>query len=93
MKRFGINDSTFFNPPRPGAWVNAPGLGAVTAASFPSFGEFFGAYFQGKSFNTTDPKCAVMVEGMKKCYENNSKDPINQCQYYISGFERMSCGN
>ena len=46
MKRFGINDSTFFMPPRPTAWANALGLGAAGAAtSFPSFGEFFGAYF------------------------------------------------
>ena len=45
MKRFGISDSTLFTPPRPGAWANALGLGAATAASFPSFGEFFGAYF------------------------------------------------
>ena len=45
MKRFGIADSTFFQPPRPDVWANAMGLGAATASNFPSFGEFFGAYF------------------------------------------------
>ena len=45
MKRFGINDSTFFQPPRPTAWANALGVATASAATFPSFGEFFGAYF------------------------------------------------
>ena len=96
MKRFGLNDSTFFIPPRPSAWANMMGVGAAGAAasSVPSFSDFFATYFAGKSFNVTEPKCNTMLEGMKKCYENHAtKNPENTCQYYIQGFERFSCGN
>ena len=96
LKRFGIDDSTLFAPPRPNAWANAFAFGTfgMAAVQAPSFGDFFATYFAGRSFNiASDNKCSTMLEGMKKCYENHSeKDPINSCNYYISGFERMACG-
>ena len=96
MKRFNLCDSTLFAPPRPNAWANAfPnctfGLGA--APQIPAFGDFFATYFAGRSFNVAEPKCTQMMEGMKRCYENHAdKDPVDTCQYYIQGFERMACG-
>ena len=92
MKRFELNDATFFAPPRPDAWAQNIVAG-IAGASMPSFGDFFGTYFAGRSFNVTNPKCSQMLEGMKKCYENNDQaDPVSQCQYYIQGFERLACG-
>ena len=96
MKKFGLNDSTLFVPPRPSAWAAMMGVGATAAAATqtPSFAEFFSSYFGGRRYNVSDGKCNTMMEGMKKCYENHaSKDPVNTCQYYIQGFERMACGN
>ena len=96
MKRFGISDSTLFVPPRPSAWVTAMGIGmGASSTSVPSFGDFFATYFAGKSYYVSEGKCSVMMEGMKKCWENNSAkgDPQSTCAYYIQGFERMSCGN
>ena len=75
MKFFAINDSTAFLPPRPTALAGV----SAAAASFPAFADFFRSYFAGASMNTSDPKASVMLEGMKKCYENNTKNPINQC--------------
>ena len=95
MKRFGLNDSTFFIPPRPSAWASMMGVGAMgtVASGIPSFDDFFSTYFAGRSFNVTEPKCNTMLEGMKKCYENHAeKNPVNTCQYYIQGFERFACG-
>ena len=85
MKRFGIADSTFFKPPRPSAFVTAMGIGAgLEASPIPSFGDFFATYFSGKSYYVSDGKCGAMMEGMKKCYENNEQeDPVESCQYYI----------
>ena len=88
MKFFAINDSTAFLPPRPTAVVTT--LGAPAAESFPSFADFFRSYFSGASMYTSNPKASVMLEGMKKCYENNAKNPVDQCQYYIQGFERFT---
>ena len=95
MKRFNIQQSFLFAPPRPNAWANAltMSMGPVVAAAAPSFGDFFATYFAGRSFNVTEPKCSSMLEGMKRCYENHtSKDPVEACQYYINGFSRFSCG-
>ena len=94
-KRFNIKDAALFAPPRPNAWVTALSLGSVPAAAtqIPSFGDFFSTYFAGRSFNVAEPKCSVVLEGMKKCYENNSTtNPVANCQYYIQGFERFACG-
>ena len=73
MKRFGLDDSTLFVPPRPNVFMNAltMGMPAMAATQVPSFGDFFGTYFAGRSFNVTNPKCTSMLEGMKKCYENH----------------------
>lgn len=68
MKRFAINDSTAFIPPRPDV---AAGVASVAAAPTPSFGDFFASYFIGRSFNVSDPKCNTFMEGMKRCYENH----------------------
>ena len=67
MKRFEINDSTVFVPPRPDV---APGSGSA-AGPAPEFGDFFASYFMGRSFNVSDPKCNTFMEGMKRCYENH----------------------
>ena len=93
MKRFELNDSTYFFPPRPSALVSAFAAGSAgTASSIPSFGDFFYSYFGGKSYSVSDGKCGAMMEGMKKCWENHDKeDPVEACQYYISGFERLAC--
>ena len=89
MKRFGINDSNIFVPPRPDVWA---GHMQAAAAGLPSFGDFFGTYFAGRSFNVTDPKCSTMLESMKRCWENHSNgDAEDACGYYIQGFERLSC--
>ena len=96
MKRFNICDDTLFVKPRPDAWASALASGSMAraAASVPSFGDFFATYFAGRSFNVAEPKCTKMLEGMKRCYENHStKAPVESCQYYIQGFERMACGN
>ena len=95
MKRFNLCDSTLFVPPRPNVWVNPIAFGAFAAAApqVPSFGDFFATYFAGRSFNVAEPKCTRMLEGLKRCYENHAeKDPVNTCQYYMQGFERMACG-
>ena len=94
MKFFKHNDATLYVPPNPLVWATAFGVGAgVSHATIPSFGDFFGTYFAGRSFNVTEPKCTSMLEGLKKCYENHSaKAPVETCQYYIQGFERMACG-
>ena len=89
MKRFEINDSTAFVPPRPDVHG---GASQSAAASPPGFGDFFASYFIGRSFNVSDPKCNTFMEGMKRCYENNtSSNPVGTCQHYIQGFERMAC--
>ena len=84
MKRFQLNDSTLFVPPNPFVWATALSLSQGAAAQTPSFGDFFANYFGGRSFTVNNPKCNTMLEGMKRCYENNaSKDPVGTCQYYI----------
>ena len=92
MKRFELNDATAFLPPRPTAFAQNMAAGMIAAPQIPAFGDFFATYFAGKSFNVTNPKCTSMLEGMKSCYENNTEDPVDQCQYYIQGFERLACG-
>ena len=91
MKKFGISDSSLFVPPNPAAWATF-GAAAASASAVPSFGDFFSTYFAGKSFNVYEPKCHKMLEGMKRCFENNSENPTDTCQFYIQGFERMACG-
>ena len=92
MKRFNIPDASLFAPARPNALVTGAGVAAATAAAVPSFGEFFSSYFGRRSFNVSQGKCSQVMEGLKRCYENNqSNDPVEACQYYIQGFERMSC--
>mmetsp|Transcript_13804 Transcript_13804/g.23541 ORF Transcript_13804/g.23541 Transcript_13804/m.23541 type:complete len:94 (+) Transcript_13804:216-497(+) len=90
MKRFNLDGQSLFVPPGPDAIV--PGTPAPEAVNtVPSFPDFFSAYFAGRAFNVKDQKCSKMLEGMKRCFENNQKgDPVEQCQYYISGFERLS---
>ena len=84
MKRFGINDCTLFVPPNPAAFVSIMGIGAgVEQTQVPAFGDFFATYFAGKSYNVSDSKSNAMMEGMKKCFENNKEEPVEQCQYYI----------
>ena len=93
MKRFEINDSTLFLPPNPFAWATAAGMGAMApkAEGVPSFGDFFATYFAGKSYSCHEAKCNTMLEGLKKCWENHaSKNPQEQCAYYIQGFERVA---
>ena len=95
MKRFNIADSFLYAPPRPDAYANPLTLGftAAAATGAPAFGDFFATYFAGRSFNVADNKCSVVLEGMKRCYENHTNNsPVEQCQYYIQGFERMACG-
>ena len=93
MKRFEINDSTLFLPPNPFAWTTAAGIGAMApkAEGVPSFGDFFATYFAGKSYSCHEAKCNTMLEGLKKCWENHAtKNPQEQCAYYIQGFERVA---
>ena len=96
MKRFALNDSTLFVPPRPDVAITALtlGLAGQAASSRVGFGDFFANYFAGRSFNVSEPKCNTMMEGMKRCYENHADaDPVGSCAYYIQGFERMACGS
>ena len=88
MKRFAINDSNMFAPPRPDAWA---GHIAAAAAVAPAFGDYFGTYFAGRSFSVTDPKCSSMLESMKRCWENHSEGAEEACGYYVQGFERLAC--
>merc|ERR1711935_746787 len=79
LKRFALNDSTLFVPPRPDAAITAlsMGLAGQAAASKVGFGDFFANYFAGRSFNVSEPKCNTMMEGMKRCYENHQDaDPV-----------------
>ena len=94
MKFFGLNDSALFVPPRPDVFATALGIGAgFPRPTYPAFGDFFATYFAGRSFNVTETRCAGMLDGMKRCYENHTTaDPVNSCAYYIQGFERFACG-
>ena len=88
MKRFELNDSTLFSPPRPDAAAGS----TWSAPQMPAFADFFGTYFHGKSFSVSEPKCSSMLENMKRCWENNKNgNPEDQCSYYINGFERLAC--
>ena len=51
MKRFEINDSTAFVPPRPDVANGA----TFTAAPAPTYFDFFSTYFAGRSLNSSDP--------------------------------------
>ena len=85
MKRFQINTPYLFAPPRPAV---------AAAATVPSFGSFFSAYFGGSTYQMSDSKCGKMLENMKRCYERStsrSDDPEASCAYYIDGFRRMAC--
>tara|TARA_B110000503_G_C6946290_1_gene329098 strand:+ start:350 stop:697 length:348 start_codon:yes stop_codon:yes gene_type:complete len=92
MKRFALNDSTLFVPPRPNVWASAMGIGLPPVAT-PSFNDFFGTYFAGRQFGGfNNVKCNTMFEGMKRCYENHADAaPAETCNFYIQGFERMGC--
>ena len=54
------------------------------------FANFFSSYFGTASYNLTAPKTGKMLEGMKRCYENNSVNPLDACSYYINGFKRLA---
>ena len=89
MKKFQIATPVLFTPPNP-----ANVAGAVAASStVPSFANFFSSYFGGATYNLGDSRCGKMLEGMKRCYENNSENPVGQCAYYIDGFKRMACSH
>ena len=90
MKRFQISTPFLFSPPNPLKVAGA----AAGAASVPTFGSFFSAYFGGSTYRMSDSKCGKMLENMKKCYESSSAredDPSATCAYYIDGFKRMAC--
>lgn len=92
MKRFQINTPFLFAPPNPTKVMGA----AAGAASIPSFGSFFSAYFGGSTYQLSDSRCGKMLENMKKCYEGStarSEDPSASCAYYIDGFRRMACAS
>ena len=91
MKRFQINTPVAFFPPDPTKVPTA----FTKAASVPSFGSFFSAYFGGSTYQMGSPKCGKMLENMKKCYETNSAsgNPEQACAYYIDGFKRLACSN
>ena len=89
MKRFEINDSTAFVPPRPDVANGA----TFTAAPAPTYFDFFSTYFAGRSLNSSDPKCNTFMMGMKACFENNANsDPVNSCAFYINSVDRLACG-
>ena len=93
LKRFMLNDATFYRPPRPDAWAQGLIAGAA-ATQMPAFSDFFATYFGGRSFNVAEPKCTGMLENLKRCFENNSDgNPEEQCAYYVNGFERLACAN
>ena len=66
-----------------------PGF-VAPASSIPNFGNFYQSYF-GNSCKIGNPGAGKMLENMKRCYENNSTNPIKACAHYINGFKRMSC--
>ena len=86
MKRFMINDATFFAPIR-------PQLGAAAlAGATPAFSDYFATYFAGRNFNVSEPKCTGMLENMKRCWENNAaSNPEETCSFYIGRFESLAC--
>ena len=86
MKRFQINTPILFAPPNPLKVVGA----ASTQSSVPTFANFFSSYFGGASYNLKSQNAGKMLEGMKRCYENNSVNPLQSCSYYIDGFKRMA---
>ena len=93
LKRFMLNDATFYRPPRPDAWAQGLIAGAA-ATQMPAFSDFFATYFGGRSFNVAEPKCTGMLENLKRCFENNSDgNAEEQCAYYVNGFERLACAN
>ena len=89
MKRFNINTPILFAPPNPEKMVGYK----REDQSLPSFADFFHSYFGGATIQVSNASCGKMMENMKRCYENHSKDgsAIAQCTYYIDGFRRMSC--
>ena len=90
LKRFQMNTPFLFAPPNPAAVMGA----SVAAASVPTFGSFFTAYFGGSTYQLSDSKCGKMLENMKKCYESStarSEDPTASCAYYVDGFRRLAC--
>lgn len=92
LKRFQINTPYLFAPPNP---IKMAGFSAG-AASVPTFGAFFSAYFGGSTYRLSDSKCGKMLENMKRCYESStsrSEDPQASCAFYIDGFRRLACSN
>jgi len=61
------------------------------ASGVPTFSSFFSSYFGGATYKATTPNCSKMLEGMKKCFENNQHNPHSACSYYTAGFKRMAC--
>ena len=89
MKRFNINTPILFSPPNPEKLVGA----GKREHNMPSFADFFHSYFGGSTIQVSNASCGKMMENMKRCYENHSKDgsSVAQCSYYIDGFKRMAC--
>ena len=90
LKRFQIATPFLFAPPNPSKVIGA----SAGAATCPSFGSFFSAYFGGSTYRMSDSRCGKMLENMKRCYETSTsrnEDPQASCAYYIDGFKRMAC--
>ena len=89
MKRFAIMTPFLFAPPNP---AKIAGFEA-SSNGVPTFQNFFSSYFGSKNYDFGDSSCGRMMRGMKQCYENNGTNPMEACQYYIDGFNRMTCAN
>ena len=77
MARFQINTPILFAPPNP---IKVWGYNATQTASLPTFGNFFNQFFGGSRFNIGAPNAGKMLEGMKRCYENNkTSNPVEAC--------------
>lgn len=89
MARFQINSPYLFSPPNPAKVPGAPSQ----LASCPTFANFFQSYFGNAQYNLSSPKAGKFLEGLKKCFENNSQNPADACTYYINGFKRAAATN
>ena len=88
MARFQIATPILFVPPNP-----AKTYDAVQPSPMPSFGNFFVQYFAGTQYDLKAPKANSFLQGMRRCFESNPANPVDQCQYYIEGFKRTAVAN